>query len=425
MRLQLQIHQVRQTTWASQTRLADGVLEVDCEALRAALLGDTRLSSVDLELVQPGESCRVLPVFDILEPRCKIEPSGVDFPGVLGPIRPVGIGVSRVLRGAAVTILNPDVNPDTLVPGRLPALDLSGSPLPGVQVAEANRYASLAHVVVIPRFARGLPANDRLLALRNACLRAAAWLAREPSPGEPAAEETYELTPCDHDLPRVAYVYQMHSHQRPTVPGEPLLYGDNCRYLLPTAIHPNELLDGALLRSYQTTTVQTYAIQNHATVLDLYRRHGRELSFAGVVVAVANQLPEEKQRATILAANIVRWGLQAQGAVFTKAPGGAANVDMAMVAARCEELGVRTSVMVSESSGDDPADSFMLFNYPALNAVVGIEPGPTASLPPVERVAAPSAALAERFQGEMPHGAFDNLGVRDYLGGGRVAPVLY
>jgi glycine reductase len=386
---------------------------------------DGRLAEVSLELAQPGESCRILPVFDIVEPRCKIEPAGADFPGILGAVRPVGMGRTRVLRGVAVTILNPDVKPDAVVPGRLPVVDMNGSPVACSTAAEAGRYAGLAHLVIVPRLADGLPSSERLLALRTACLRAATWLARQADEGLADGEEVYELTPCDAGLPRVAYVYQMHSHQRPTLAGEPLLYGDNCRFLVPTVLHPNEILDGAVVRSYQTTTVQTYAIQNHATVLDLYRRHGRTLNFVGVVVGVANQLPQEKDRATIVAGQLVRWTLLADGAVFSKAPGGAANVDMAMVAARCEELGVRTTVMVSESSGDDSSDGFMLFNYPSLNAIVTIESGPTAALPAVERVIAPTAALAERYQAAVRPGAFDNLGVKDYLGGGRVAPVLY
>src|SRR6185437_7720646 len=124
-------------------------------------------------------------------------------------------------------------------------------------------------------------------------------------------EQVFELTPADASLPRVAYVYQMHSHQRPTVPGEGLLYGDNCRHLLPTIVHPNEILDGAVVRAYDGLAIQTYGIQNHAAVLDLYRRHGRELCFAGVVVNVANQLPEERDRAIIMTANLVKEALQA------------------------------------------------------------------------------------------------------------------
>jgi glycine reductase len=424
MRLSLHVHHVSRLAWGGASRLSEGTLEVDRGALADELMRDERLASVELELVQAGESCRILPVFDVVEPRHKPESGASDFPGALGPIRQVGAGVTTVLRGMAVSLLNPDVDPDAVVPGRLPVIDMAGSPLPGCTAAEANRYAGLCHLAVIPRFAAGLTATERLDAMRRVSLRAAAWLGALAS-GEPDEVEDYELTPTPPELPRVAYIFQMHSHQRPTLPGEPMLYGDNCRFLLPTIVQPNELLDGAMVTPYQTTAVETYAIQNHAVILDLYRRHGRDLTFPGVVVTVASQLPEEKQRTTILAANLVRYGLRAGGAVCSKAPGGAANADMALVAERCEELGVRTSLLVSESSVDGEGDTFMLFNQPSLNAVVSIESGLGETLPPVERVVATSPALAERYQGAQSPKAFNNVGIKDYLGGGRVAVAQY
>src|SRR5207237_4516294 len=135
--------------------------------------------------------------------------------------------------------------------------------------------------------------------------RAAAWLARAVE-GAPDAEEVFELPPMKGLLPRIAYIFQVHSHQRPTVPGEGLLYGDNCRHLMPTILHPNEVLDGAVMCAYDSNAMETWSIQNHAVILDLYRRHGRELSFAGVVVNVANQLVEERDRATVLTGNLVK-----------------------------------------------------------------------------------------------------------------------
>jgi glycine reductase len=132
------------------------------------------------------------------------------------------------------------------------------------------------------------------------------------------------------------------------VPGEGLLYGDNCRHLVPTILHPNEVLDGAVQRAYDSNVMETYGIQNHAVILDLYRRHGTDLDFAGVVVNVANQLVEERDRAVLMTGNLVKYSLRADGAVFTKSGGGAPHVDMAMAAERCEQLGVKTSLIMWE-----------------------------------------------------------------------------
>jgi sarcosine reductase len=421
MRLTWRIHQVRELGWGTSTGLRDGVLSIDREALIAELVQDVRITSLDLQLVAAGESCRVLPVFDVVEPRAKIEPAGVDFPGVLTPVRPVGDGATRVLRGMAVSILDPQPPPN-----RVPILDMTAAPLDGWSSAEQCRYASLQHLVVVPRLKPGLDVNERCQAMRLANLRAAVVLARAVD-GKPDEEQVFELTPADPELPRVAYVFQMHSHQRPTVPGEGLLYGDNCRHLLPTILHPNEVLDGAVVRAYDGLAIQTYGIQNHALVLDLYRRHGRDLAFTGVVVCVANQLPEERDRATVITGTLVKHALGADGAVFSKSGGGAPHVDMALAAERCEQLGVKTAMLAWDlTSPDDGLQGATLFSSPQLDAIVSVGSNNVEfPMPAVERVIAPTPEMAERYQGHIEVQALRGLGRMDQLGSSRFTATFY
>src|SRR4051812_7408626 len=102
MQLELLVHPVRAMRWSDATALRDGTLEIAREELTRQLVdADPRLTAVDLELVAPGESCRLAPVFDVVEPRAKLG-DGVDFPGVLGPASGAGEGQTVVLRGAAV-----------------------------------------------------------------------------------------------------------------------------------------------------------------------------------------------------------------------------------------------------------------------------------------------------------------------------------
>ncbi len=86
------------------------------------------------------------------------------------------------------------------------------------------------------------------------------------------------------DLPRIAYIFPMHSHQHPTQQKETVFYGSNIQGFMPTIVHPNEILDGALMFSYSAFT---WFAQNHPVIHELYRRHGRDLWFAGVVLTVA------------------------------------------------------------------------------------------------------------------------------------------
>jgi glycine reductase len=299
----------------------------------------------------------------VVQPRCKQDPPGADYPGALGPVQSTGSGVTRVLRNVALTV--------SVTEGGRRFLNLREPRIRGERVAAFDRYAGLHHVVLLPRPAEGVTGDDWRNALRLASLRAGIHLARSAE-GTPNASEVLELGPADAGLPRVAYVYQLHSHQSPTVPGEPVLYGDNVRYLLPTILHPNEVIDGGLVASYGGAIAPTYAIQNNDVVRRLYALHGKEVNFVGVVVYVANQLPAERDRATLLASNLVKYTLRADGAVFTKSGGGAPNVDMALIADRCEKLGVKTTLMVWETTGEGETEDSPLFNLPTLDAIVSL-----------------------------------------------------
>ncbi|HEU0166856.1 MAG TPA: glycine/sarcosine/betaine reductase component B subunit [Chloroflexota bacterium] len=428
MRLTQHVHEVASVGWGERTSLAGSRLTIDKRALQDELLKDDRLLGVDLELARPGESCRIVNVFDVVEPRAKIEPDGADFPGILGRVQSVGYGTTRVLSGAAVTVLDPVPPPQQM--GRNtnaghvldlgPTIELSnGAMLP---TAEVSLYAGLHHVVVIPRLADGVTGDAAHNAARVASVRAAAFLARSVEAGTPDEERVFELTQVSDELPRIAYVYQLHSHQIPTVTGEPLLYGDNCRRLLPTILHPNEVLDGAVVRSYYQLNMLTYGIQNNAVIHDLYARHGRELNFVGMVVNVANVMAEERDRSTILSSNLVKWTLKADGVVLTKTIGGAPHVDMGLVAARCEELGVKSAMLVSiAGEGEDSA----LFNDPSLNAIVSTASSASVKLGPVERVIAAQPELAEQVQAGLTVGGGRFSGSSDHLGSSRLTTARY
>src|SRR5438034_8706321 len=101
MRLELCWSDVEEVVTASPTRLVGKRLEVDLEALRALLSADARLTGIRLDLVHPGERCRIGRVFDVIAPRAKLD-GGEDFPGVLGGVAKAGHGRTLALAGVAV-----------------------------------------------------------------------------------------------------------------------------------------------------------------------------------------------------------------------------------------------------------------------------------------------------------------------------------
>jgi glycine reductase complex component B subunit alpha and beta len=414
MRLELRYHDVNELTFGTPAGLRDGCLSVDRDALASKIISDPRIASVDIELVGPDEDCRILSVVDVVQPRYKQTPADADYPGALGPVQATGIGITHVLRNVALTV-SASEGGRRFVNMRPPRV--LGEPVPPFE-----RYAGLHHVVVVPKPAEGVTGDDWRNALRLASLRAGVHLARSANGAEDASE-VLELGPVDPGVPRVAYVYQLHSHQSPTVPGEPVLYGDNVRYLLPTILHPNEVIDGGLVASYGGSIATTYAMQNNDIVRRLYALHGKEINFLGVVVYVANQLPAERDRATLLASNLVKYTLRADGAVFTKSGGGAPNVDMALIADRCEQLGVKTSLMVWETTGEGETEDSPLFNLPSLDAIVSLGSSQMRlSFDPVARTIGSTDASAGAARTVA---ASQMLGAIDQLGGSRFTVVRH
>jgi glycine reductase complex component B subunit alpha and beta len=381
MRLEIRWHDVEEMSAAAATRLRGRRLEIDLDALRALLAADARLTGVRIDLVHPGERCRIGRVFDVIAPRARLD--GGDFPGVVAPVGKVGHGATAALAGVAVVVTDQDARNV----GTLAVIDMAGPN------AALSAFGTTHNVVVSAWPAPGVERADYAAGIRLAGLKAAVFLAQAARDAEPSRVETFELPPSPRvpaelaHLPRVAYVFQIHSHQRPTGIDEGILYGDPVRRMLPTIVHPNEILDGAVLRGFMGRAMTTWAIQNHPVVRALYAEHGRKLWFAGVVVTVAQATEPERVRSAFLAAGLVVQTLGADGAILTKIGGGAPHVDMAQAAAQCEALGVKTTLVVEDMSTDGNADGMLLFDLPGVDALVNVgsaqEP---LTLPAMERV---------------------------------------
>ena len=411
MRLELRWSEVNALAAGAATRLAGRRLEVDLDALRVLLAGDARLTGIRLDLVHPGERCRIGRVFDVVAPRAKLD-GGEDFPGVLGGVARAGDGRTLALAGVAVVA----TDQQTENVGTLAVIDMTGPN------AALSAFGSTHNLVISAWPAPGAERSDYLAAVRLAALKAAVCLAQTAREVEPDRVEMFELPPSPRvpaalaHLPRVAYVFQIHSHQRPTGLDEGILYGDPVRRMLPTIVHPNEVLDGAVLRGFMGRSVTTWATQNHPMIRALYAQHGRTLWFAGVVVTVAQATEPERVRSAFLTAGLVAHTLGADGAVFTKIGGGAPHVDMAQAAEQCEALGVKTTLIVEDMSTDGSAEGMLLFDFPGVDALVNVgssqEP---LTLPAMDRVVG-ADDLVPRLRGEtratygMLCGAIEQVG---------------
>jgi glycine reductase len=383
MRLELLWSEVHEASAGATTRLTAGRLEVDLDGLAAEIGADARLERVRVDLARPGESCRIGRVFDVFAPRAREDIDHADFPGALGTLGRAGHGRTRALGNVAVVVTDQQLeNAATLA-----MIDMAGP------VAALTPFARSHNVVVSAWPAPSVGRPEYLAAMRPAGLRTAVHLARTARGIEPDLVEVFDLPaptrvpPELAGLPRIAYVFQIHSHQRPTAVDEGILYGDPVRRMMPTMVHPNEILDGAVIRGFMGRGVTTWATQNHPVIRELYARHGRSLWFAGVVLTVAQATEPERVRSAAMAAGLVVDVLGADGAVFTKIGGGAPHVDMAQTAAQCEARGVKTALIVEDMSTDGSEEGMLLFNFPGLDALVNVGSAQEKlDLPPVARL---------------------------------------
>ncbi len=424
MQLTLAYHPVNSIGFGERLSLDGTALTVSQDELRAIVLEDPLIDAVDFAVAAPNDSLRAGPVFDIVEPRAKAPGGSPDWPGILGAPHTAGSGTSHALAGAAVTMLRENSSGDSRgATGYV--LEMSGAPAAG------SPYGTLQHLIVVPHTQPTIPAAARQRAYRLAHLKIAVRLAQAAFSVAPARTEVFDNADSETraGLPRLAYIGQIFSRQRKPEADEHILYGADTDGMLPTLLHPNEWLDGALVPSYHASIggAETYFYQNHPVILDLYRRHQTgEINFAGTVASIASANNFDRERNTRFAANLAKWALRADAAVLTKFGGGVPHTDLSETARLLEIMGVKTAVQVTDAARDHKVESALLFNFPEVDAIVCIGGNDTHwKLPQVERVIAANSGLAEMLAGPLEIDSLNVIGVANQQGASRLRSTVY
>src|SRR5512139_639542 len=312
MQLTLAYHPVTSIRFGHGLHLDGTLLTVSQDELRTLVLEDALIQSVDFAIAAPGDSLRAGPVFDIVEPRAKAAGGSPDWPGILGAPQTAGSGTTHVLAGAAVTMLREDSSGDSRgATGYV--LEMSGAPAAG------SHYGTLRHLIVVPHTRADIPAAARQRAYRLAQLKIAVRLAQAAFSMAPARTEAFDNADAETraGLLRLAYIGQFFSRQPKPEADEHIIYGADTDGMLPTLLHPNEWLDGALVPSYHASIggAETYFYQNNPVITELYRCHrAGELNFCGTVATIASGENFDRERNTRFAANLVKWSLKADAA---------------------------------------------------------------------------------------------------------------
>ena len=380
--MKLELHKVKINTlaWGDKTFAKGGVLTVNKKELLSVLSGDERLAKVDVDFALPGESVRILPVKDVVEPRFKIEGPGGIFPGMVSDVDSVGEGKTLVLSGAAV------VTTGKIVRFQEGIIDMKG---PG---AEFTPYSQTCNVVVILENVEGIEKHDYETACRMAGLKTAAYLAEKCLGASVDKVETYE-TPSLKDamhahpgLPKVAYLYMLQSQG---LLHDTYLYGVDVKKILPTFLNPTEVMDGAIVSGNCVSACDknnTYVHQNNPIIHNMFKRHGKDFNFLGCIVTNENVTLADKKRSSSYSIKLAKT-LGVDGLLISEEGFGNPDADLIMNCWKAERAGIKTTLLTDEYAGQDGASQSLADSCPEGDACVTAgNANEVIVLPPMEKV---------------------------------------
>ena len=367
MRLEMLEFPVTEIRFGARSCYVSGLLTVDRVGIEHALLRDKRVEAAWLDVVSPGDRVRITGIRDAVEPRVKTSGAGQVFPGVLGPVEPVGAGRTHRLSGMAVFVTAEYEGTVRAGLGvqRSTILDMWGVG------AEASPLSSLHGLVLNLRLAQGLSELAAHMVIQRAALEIAKQLAETTLGLDCGGVEIFELGKGDPDLPNVVLI-QGCLTDSPNVHSGVSYYGLPIRDSLATLVHPNEFLDGAFT-TYATRSIAYFPVtwdwQNHPLVLGLHRAHGSRLNFAGVILERIRY--DTFHGKEVIAHNTAQVAAQmdASAALVSWLGSGNAFVDVMLTIRACERRGIKTTLVTYEYGGKEGTDSPLLFYAPEADAI--------------------------------------------------------
>ena len=273
MKLTLNKFYVKDIQFADESSYKDGVLYICKRELAEYLMEDSNIAAVDFDIARPGESVRIIPIKDVIQPRYKQSGTGQVFPGYVGSVETVGNGETNVLETCCVATSG------QIVAFQEGIIDMSG---PG---ADFNSFSKMNILVPLITPVPDLHKHVHEATVRIAGLKTAAYMAKQTLNLEPDETETFEHESILEmgvkypNLPKVAYVDMV---QCQGLMHDTYVYGLNVKGILSTMIDPLEILDGAIVSGncaapgHKNATIHH---ENNPIVLDLLRRHGKDICF--------------------------------------------------------------------------------------------------------------------------------------------------
>lgn len=363
MRLEIGNILIKDIQFGNETKIENGTLFVNKQEIIDLVLEDEHIATADVELARPGESIRITPVKDVVEPRVKVEGPGGIFPGVMSKVDVVGSGKTHVLKGCAV------VTTGKVVGFQEGIVDMTG---PG---ADYTPFSKTLNIVLKADPIEGLKQHNHEKALRLAGFKTAMYLAEAGRNVEPDEVEVYETLPLMEGaekfkgLPRVAYVQMLQSQG---LLHDTYVYGVDAKQIVPTLLYPTEVMDGAIISGNCVSSCDknpSYVHMNNDVIKNLYKVHGKEINFVGMIITNENVYLADKERSSNWTAKLCRY-LDLDGIILSQEGFGNPDTDLIMNCKKIEKQGVKTVIITDEYAGRDGASQSLADADPLADAVV-------------------------------------------------------
>jgi glycine reductase len=363
MRLEIGKINITDIQFAESSKIEKGVLYVNPDDLTPVVLEDEHLKAVTFDIAKPGQSVRITPVKDVIEPRVKVEGNGGVFPGMVSKVDTVGSGKTLALKGMAV------VTAGKIVGFQEGIIDMTG---PG---ADYTPFSKTLNLVMVCEPVEDLKQHDYEKAVRMAGFRVAAKIGELAK--DLAADETcvYETSGIKEgiekypNLPRVGYVSML---QTQGLLHDTYVYGVDAKQIIPTIISPTEVMDGAIVSGNCVSACDknpTYIHQNNPVVEDMFAEHGKSFNFVCQIITNENVYLADKERSSNMTAKLCKM-LDLDAVIVTQEGFGNPDTDLIMNCKKIEAEGVKTVIVTDEYAGRDGKSQSLADADPAADAVV-------------------------------------------------------
>lgn len=371
MKLTRQYFNVKDVVWGNESSFANGILTVCKQDLKDQVKSLFKaVEDIDFEIVKPGENARIIHLLDTLQPMYKVSGNGMQYSGYFGSPVTVGDGVTNLLSGftvmesAALPWDESSASSGLLYP-RDAIMDMQGP------IAGFTPFSETINLVIIYKLAKDKSSIEYDNDIRLIAIKISTYLASLTKEMTPDSSKNFSIDDVDPNLPNVVLVWQC-QNQGPYA--NTMLYGLSIDNLVPTLLHPNEMLDGCVVSGnyvWPAFKVPTYLHVNHPIVMELYKNHGKTLNFRGVIFCRShNPSNWHKERCANFNVKLAKY-LNANGLIMAWEGGGNAAVDGMLTIQCAEKNNIKASTITFEFGGVDGTEGILLVDdVPEADAVI-------------------------------------------------------